>query len=110
MPVARKQTLRWQRVALLAASLQCLIWRLFIIVFPERSLLAYGFDKVPAEFFLWQGMGLIIVLFGVGYAIASTDPTQHWAVILLGLIAKFFGPLACCGQWFRGMFRGRSYI
>jgi hypothetical protein len=89
----RQQSPRWQRVALIVASLQCLIWGLFIIVFPARSSLVYGFNRVPAELFLWQGMGLIIFLFGVGYGIASTNPLQHWAVILIGLMAKFFGPV-----------------
>ena len=84
---------RWQRVSLLVASLQCLIWGIFIVALPERSSLAYGFDKVPAELFLWQGTGLIIFLFGVGYGIAATNPTQHWAVILIGLMAKFLGPV-----------------
>ena len=90
---ARKQIPRWQRVALLVASLQCLIWGVFILAFPERSSLAYGFGKVPTELFLWQGTGLIIFLFGVGYGIAATNPAQHWAVILIGLIAKFLGPV-----------------
>ncbi len=90
---ARKQIPRWQRVALLVASLQCLIWGIFILSLPERSSLAYGFDKVPAELFLWQGTGLVIFLFGVGYGIAATNPRQHWAVILIGLMAKFMGPI-----------------
>jgi small multidrug resistance pump len=90
---ARKQIPRWQRVALLVASLQCLFWGVFILAFPERSSLAYGFGKVPTELFLWQGTGLIIFLFGVGYGIAATNPAQHWAVILIGLIAKFLGPV-----------------
>ncbi len=84
---------RWQRVALLVASLQCLFWGIFILALPEQSSLAYGFDKVPTELFLWQGTGLIIFLFGVGYGIAATHPTQHWAVILIGLMAKFMGPI-----------------
>lgn len=90
---AQKQIPRWQRVALYVASLQCLIWGTFILALPERSSLAYGFDKVPAEIFLWQGTGLIIFLFGVGYGISATNPTQHWAVILIGLMAKFLGPV-----------------
>jgi len=93
MPLAAISIPRWQRVALLVASLQCLIWGAFILALPERSSLAYGFDKIPAELFLWQGTGLIIFLFGVGYGIAATNPIQHWAVILIGLMAKFLGPV-----------------
>lgn len=93
MLVSRNPVPRWQRVALLVASIQCMIWGVFILALPERSSLAYGFDHVPTELFLWQGTGLIIFLFGVGYGIAATNPAQHWAVILVGLMAKFLGPV-----------------
>ena len=86
-------TPRWQRTGLLIAGLQCLIWGVFIIGWPERSSLAYGFAQPPAELFLWQGMGLVIVLFGLGYAIASRNPSQHWVIILIGLLSKSFGPI-----------------
>lgn len=84
---------RWQRIALLVAGLQCLIWGVFIIVWPERSSLAYGFSRPPAEMFLWQGTGLVIVLFGLGYLIASDNPSQHWVIILIGLLSKSLGPI-----------------
>ena len=35
----------------------------------------------------------MIVLFGIGYAIASTNPVQHWAIILIGLLSKSLGPI-----------------
>ena len=86
-------TPRWQRIALLVAGLQCLIWGVFIMAWPERSSLAYGFAEPPAELFLWQGIGLVIVLFGLGYAMASTNPMQHWVMILIGLLSKSLGPI-----------------
>ena len=89
----RSGTPCWQRIALLVAGLQCLIWGVFIIVWPERSSVAYGFAQPPAELFLWQGMGLVIVLFGIGYAIASQNPSQHWVIILIGLLSKSLGPI-----------------
>ena len=76
---ARTETPRWQRIALLVAGLQCLIWGVFIIAWPEL--------------FLWQGTGLVIVLFGVGYTIASTNPMQHWVIILIGMLSKSLGPI-----------------
>ena len=43
--------------------------------------------------FLWQGTGLVIFFFGAGYAIAATNPGQHWSVLLIGLTAKVLGPV-----------------
>jgi small multidrug resistance pump len=82
-----------QRVALLVAALQCLIWGVFIVALPERSSIVFGLIKVPTDLFLWQGTGLVTVLFGVGYAIAATNPRQHWSVLMIGLIAKILGPV-----------------
>ncbi len=84
---------RWHSLALAVASLQCLIWGIFIILWPERSSLAYGLAHPPTDLFLWQGTGLVIVLLGIGYGLASTNPRQHWGLVLIGLISKVLGPI-----------------
>ena len=30
---------------------------------------------------------------GLGYLIAVTNPVQHWAFVLIGLLAKVLGPI-----------------
>ena len=84
---------RWHSVALAVASLQCLIWGVFIILWPQRSSLDYGLAQPPTDLFLWQGTGLVIFLFGVGYGLASTNPRQHWGIVLVGLLSKVLGPI-----------------
>lgn len=84
---------RWDRICLAVAALQCLIWGPFIIIAPTRSALVYGFNQPLTDSFLWQGMGLIILLFGLGYSLAATNPTQHYSVVLVGLLAKILGPV-----------------
>lgn len=84
---------RWHSIALAVASLQCLIWGIFIILWPQRSSLSYGLAKPPTDMFLWQGTGLVIFLFGFGYGLASTNPRQHWGIVLVGLLSKVLGPI-----------------
>ena len=93
---------RWQRLTLLVAGVQCLIWGVFIILWPEKSSLAYGFAEPPTDLFLWQGTGLVIVLFGIGYIIASTNPLQHWLVVLIGLLGKSLGPIGMAWSVYHG--------
>jgi small multidrug resistance pump len=93
---------RWQSIALGVAGVQCLIWGVFIILWPARSSLAYGFPQPPTELFLWQGTGLVIVLFGVGYVIASTNPLQHWSIVLIGLLGKSLGPIGMAWSVYHG--------
>ena len=42
---------------------------------------------------IWQCVGMIVGVYGIGYAIASADPLRHWPIILVGFLGKIFGPL-----------------
>ena len=42
---------------------------------------------------LWQCIGMIVGVYGVGYAIAARDPLRHWPIVLVGLLGKIFGPV-----------------
>ncbi len=83
----------WARICLLAAALQCLVWGPFIILAPAAAGTAYGFSRPLDDVFLWQGLGLVIFLYGLGYAVAAFDPYRHYAVVLVGLLAKILGPV-----------------
>ncbi len=98
----RSASRSWQRAALCVAGLQCLLWGCFIVVCPSLASRCYGFAEPPAELFLWQGMGLVIVLFGIGYVIAATDPAQHWVMVLIGLLSKSLGPLGMAWSVYSG--------
>jgi hypothetical protein len=42
---------------------------------------------------LWQCIGMIVGVYGLGYAIAATNPARHWPIVLVGFLGKVFGPL-----------------
>lgn len=92
-PKAPSSRPRWDRITLAVAALQCLIWGPFIILAPARSAIVYGFSQPLTDSFLWQGLGLIILLYGLGYALAATNPSRHYSVVLIGLLAKILGPV-----------------
>jgi len=93
---------RWQRLTLKAACLHCVLWGIFIMALPAPSASVYGFAETPDDIHLWQGTGLFITLLGVGYGLASTDPRQHWGIVLIGLLAKVFGAAGMCWAAFSG--------
>ena len=41
----------------------------------------------------WQCIGMIVGVYGVGYAIAAFDSARHWPIVLVGFLGKVFGPL-----------------
>ncbi|MBL8811401.1 MAG: hypothetical protein JNM43_14610 [Planctomycetaceae bacterium] len=101
---------RWHRIALLAAAIQCVAWGMFILALPEKAASVYGLDKPLTDLFLWKGTGLIILLFGVGYGIASMDPVRNWSVIVPGFIAKILGPIGMVMSVYNGEVSSRVLI
>jgi small multidrug resistance pump len=101
---------RWHRGVLIIASLQCVVWGVFILAFPTQAATFYGFEKPLTDVFLWKGTGLIIFLFGVGYGLASLDPIRNWSVIVPGFIAKILGPIGMAMSVYEGEVSRRVLI
>lgn len=82
----------WMRITLLAAAAYNLIWGCWVVLYPNGlfDLLQVSAPTYPP---IWQALGMIVGLYGVGYAIASRDPVRHWPIVLVGLLGKIFGPI-----------------
>ena len=42
---------------------------------------------------IWQGIVMIINVYGIGYWLAFYDPIRHWPIVLVGFLGKLFGPI-----------------
>ena len=75
------------------AALYNLLWGTVVVLFPEHSFQWAGFDE-PARYpQLWQCIGMIVGVYGIGYGIAAYDYVRHWPIVLVGLLGKIFGPI-----------------
>ncbi len=83
---------RWARAALIAAAVYNILWGGWVVLFPETAFRLAGMDP-PRYSEIWQCVGMIVGVYGVGYAIASRDPFRHWPIVLVGLLGKVFGPI-----------------
>lgn len=83
----------WMRRVLLCAAAYNLAWGLFAIVSPLAVFRWCGFEPLPAYPEIWQCLGMVIGVYGVGYGIAAFDPYRHWAIVFVGLLGKVFGPI-----------------
>lgn len=77
---------------LLAAAVYNIVWGGFAILFPHALFDWLGIARCNYPQF-WQCIGMIVGVYGVGYAIAASDPARHWPIILVGFLGKVFGPL-----------------
>ncbi|MDG1895149.1 MAG: SelL-related redox protein [Fuerstiella sp.] len=83
----------WMRKVLLAAAAYNLLWGAFAILSPLTIFRWAGFDPLPSYPQLWQCVGMIVGVYGIGYAIAATNPYRHWPIVLVGFLGKVFGPI-----------------
>lgn len=83
----------WMRAVLLAAGVYNLAWGTFTVLAPQSSLSWLGLTPEPPVAQLWQCIGMIVGVYGIGYLIASRDVYRHWTITLVGLLGKVFGPI-----------------
>lgn len=89
------------RNVLLAAGVYNLVWGGLVVLFPAMTLAWTGLPS-GGNLALWQCIGMIVGVYGVGYAIAARDPLRHWPIVLVGLLGKVFGPIGAVLGYLRG--------
>lgn len=83
---------RWMRTTLVLAGLYNLLWGAFIIAAPN-AIFEWSGMAPPLYPQIWQCVGMIVGVYGIGYLIASRNPLRHWPIVLVGLLGKVFGPI-----------------
>lgn len=86
------KTPSWMFITLILAGFYNLLWGFWVIAFPELSFTLLGATP-PTPIEIWQCVGMIVGVYGIGYIIAATNPYKHWPIILVGFLGKIFGPL-----------------
>jgi hypothetical protein len=81
----------WMRIVLILAGIYNLLWGAWAMFFPHT---AFDWADMPQPNYpqLWQCIGMIVGVYGVGYIAAASDPYRHWPVVLVGFLGKLFGP------------------
>ncbi len=77
---------------LIAAGLYNLLWGAGVVLFPNAGFSLIGIDP-PRYPEIWQCVGMIVGVYGIGYLVAARDPLRHWPIVLVGLLGKIFGPI-----------------
>lgn len=91
----------WITSVLRAAGLYNLLWGTLVILFPLAPFRWAGME--PPNFpELWQCIGMIVGVYGIGYWIAAGDVARHWPIVLVGLLGKIFGPLGMAWAVYQG--------
>ncbi len=82
----------WMAVVLRIAAVYNVLWGAAAVLFPLAAFRWAGMEP-PNYPELWQCIGMIVGVYGVGYWIAAGDVQRHWPIVLVGLLGKLCGPI-----------------
>lgn len=83
------------------AALYNILWGAWVVLFPHHFFDLVGMDRLNHPM-AWQGMGMVIGVYGLGYWWSSYNPMRHWPIIAVGMLGKIFGPLGFIFNYFSG--------
>lgn len=83
---------RWMSWWLYAAGFYNVAWGVWVVLFPLAVFQWTGM-ALPNYPQLWQCVGMVVGVYGVGYWIAARNPFRHWPIVLVGFLGKLLGPI-----------------
>ena len=85
-------TVNKMEITLRLAAVYNVLWGMVAVLFPVQCFEFFGM-QVPLYPQLWQCIGMIVGVYGVGYWLAADNPMVHWPIVLVGFMGKVFGPI-----------------
>ena len=92
MMVSQTYHPRWMSWWLYAAGIYNIAWGTWVVLFPLAFFQWAGMAS-PNYPEIWQCVGMVVGVYGVGYWIAARNPFRHWPVVLVGFLGKLLGPI-----------------
>jgi hypothetical protein len=79
-------------LVLRVAAVYNIAWGAWQVLAPDSFFALMGMTPMNHPM-VWQGLGMVIGLYGLAYYWASYDYIRHWPIVMIGLMGKVFGPL-----------------
>jgi len=88
----RSPALAVAKITLAIAAVYNILFGAWAVLLPGSAFELAGLDQ-PNYPEIWQCVGMIVGVYGIGYAIAARDPIRHWPIVFVGLLGKILGPI-----------------
>ena len=96
------------KLTLKLAGIYNLLWGAWVVLFPNQFFELVDMEPLNHPM-VWQGMGMVIGVYGLGYYWASYNPMVHWPIVAVGALGKLFGPIGFVFNYWQGAVPG-SFI
>lgn len=85
-------TMKYHSLILKLAAIYNILWGASVIFAPNFF---FDFAQMPRPAYpeIWQCVGMIVGVYGLGYWLAAANPYQHYPIVLVGFLGKIFGPI-----------------
>ena len=91
----------WIPITLMLAAVYNLAWGTWVVLRPSDLFNWLEIDS-PNYLPIWQALGMVVGVYGIGYAIAAWDAVRYWPLVLVGLIGKILGAIGFCYLYWNG--------
>lgn len=92
----------WLSRVLFIAAIYNLLWGAWQVLAPQSFFEILG--MAPTNYpMIWQGMGMVIGVYGLAYYWASFDYIRHWPIVAVGFLGKILGPLGFVFNYLQGI-------
>ncbi|WP_020538968.1 hypothetical protein [Lewinella cohaerens] len=91
----------WMKTVMRLAAVYNLLWGAWVVLFPLSFFRLTGMAD-PIHPMIWQGMGMVIGVYGLGYWWSAANPVKHWPIVAVGFIGKIFGPIGFVFNYLNG--------
>lgn len=58
------------------------------LIDPANDALGFGYGRTPGDLLMVRMVGLLVAIFGVGYALVASNPKAHRGIVILGALGK----------------------
>ena len=80
------------QLVLRLAAIYNVFWGAWVVLFPNHFFNRVGMEPLN-HLLVWQGIGMVIGVYGLGYWWASCNPLKHGPIVAVACLGKNFGPL-----------------
>ena len=84
------------------AAIYNILWGTWVVLFPQHFFYLVNMEPIN-HIVVWQGMGMVIGVYGLGYWWASYNPIKHWPIVAVGFLGKLFGPIGFFINYFQDL-------
>lgn len=85
------------------AAIYNILWGALVILLPHLFFDLAGMERTNYPE-IWQCVGMIVGVYGVGYWLAAQDPVKHYPIVLVGFLGKILGPIGFAQALITGRF------